>query len=134
MSKLDDSNSLGRVRLGRREFCRTAAGLVAAATTIGCSRASSGSGSEPELVWGQVGIVDGRFQKPRAITIDADDHLYIVDMTARIQVFDRDGKFLRMWQTPTHVNGRPTGLSISRDGLLVVADTHYFRLLFYTRD
>jgi len=47
-------------------------------------------------------------------------------------VFDRDGNFLRVWQTPEHANGRPTGLSVSRDGLLMVADTHYFRVLFYT--
>lgn len=86
------------------------------------------------MVWGRVGITDGRFQKPRAIAIDADDRLYIVDMTARIQVFDPDGHFLRAWSTPVHDNGRPTGLSISRDGLLMVADTHYYRVLFYTLD
>ena len=117
----------------RREFCRGAIGIVVAASTTGCGQAFAGN-DQPELVWGRIGISDGRLQKPRAITIDDEDHLYIVDMTARIQVFDRDGKFLRAWQTPTHVNGRPTGLSISHAGLVMVADTHYYRVLFYTRD
>jgi sugar lactone lactonase YvrE len=85
-----------------------------------------------EVVWGRQGLGNGQFQKPRAIAIDPQDRLYIVDMTARIQVFDADGKFLRSWRTPVATNGRPTGLSIDRGGRLAVADTHYYRVLFYT--
>jgi sugar lactone lactonase YvrE len=117
--------------LGRRQFCRSAAGIVLAAMTGGCM-AQARKEDWAELVWGRIGISHGRFQKPRAIAIDADDRLYIVDMTARIQAFDRDGTFLRAWSTPVHTNGRPTGMSMSRDGLLMVADTHYYRVLFYT--
>jgi streptogramin lyase len=105
-----------------------------AATWLGGCGGSAAAASIPDKVWGQVGITNGRFQKPRAITIDEQDHLYIVDMTARIQVFDADGNFVRVWQTPMHDNGRPTGLSITRDGLVAVADTHYYRVLFYTTD
>ncbi|HVA47640.1 MAG TPA: NHL repeat-containing protein [Pirellulales bacterium] len=85
-----------------------------------------------EKVWGRRGISEGRLQKPRAMAIDGQDHLYIVDMTARIQVFDADGNYLRGWQTPVHSAGRPTGLSFDRRGRLLVADTHYFRLLVYS--
>jgi sugar lactone lactonase YvrE len=87
-----------------------------------------------EAVWGKQGLGNGQFQKPRAIAIDAKDRLYIVDMTARIQVFDADGRFLRSWRTPLAKNGRPTGLSIDRSGRLAVADTHYYRVLFYTTE
>jgi sugar lactone lactonase YvrE len=83
-------------------------------------------------MWGERGIGSGKFQKPRALAIDKQDQLYIVDMTARIQVFTRDGEYLRSWQTPASENGRPTGLSFGRDGNLLVADTHYFRMLVYT--
>jgi DNA-binding beta-propeller fold protein YncE len=85
-----------------------------------------------DVVWGRRGISDGRLQKPRCLAIDAQDRLYIVDMTARIQVFDADGNFIRKWQTPTHENGRPTGVSIDRQGRVLVADTHYYRLLIYS--
>lgn len=94
---------------------------------------SGGEGSL-EKTWGQIGVRDGRFRKPRAMTIDDQDQVYIVDKTARIQVFDRDGNFLRQWQTPEYANGKPTGLSFNREGLLMVADTHYFRVLFYRPD
>jgi DNA-binding beta-propeller fold protein YncE len=76
-------------------------------------------------------LSEGRFYKPRAMAIDAQDQLYIVDMTGRIQVFTREGQFLRGWRTPEVETGKPCGLTIDRDGHLVVADTHYFRVLFY---
>jgi DNA-binding beta-propeller fold protein YncE len=101
------------------------------ATLAGCDREKLTIGTL-QLVWGRLGISDGRFQKPRAMAIDKQDRVYIVDMTARIQVFDADGNFIRSWQTPAHENGRPTGMSIDRDGNLAVADTHYFEVLFYS--
>ena len=97
----------------------------------GCDRDTSSIG-HVESVWGRQGISDGRFQTPRAIAIDRDDLLYIVDKTARIQVFKTDGTFLREWSTPDHANGKPTGLSFDHDGNLMVADTHYFQVFVYS--
>ena len=45
---------------------------------------------QPEVVWGKHGVQDGDLSRPRAIAIDSKDRLYIVDFTARIQVYDRD--------------------------------------------
>jgi hypothetical protein len=104
--------------------------MGAAIALAGCDAVPTGG--QLEKVWGRRGISDGRFQKPRAIAIDAEDRLYIVDMTARIQVFDVDGEFIRSWQTPTHENGRPSGLSINSEGNLLVADTHYAQVLVYS--
>src|SRR5262249_9099480 len=49
-----------------------------------------------------------------------------------IQVFDRDGAYLRGWSTPTIVKGRPAGIAIGNDGNILVADSHYARILVYT--
>jgi sugar lactone lactonase YvrE len=97
----------------------------------GCEDPPEGLGRF-DTIWARRGISDGRFQKPRAMAIDEQDRIYVVDMTARIQVFDTEGKFLRGWQTPAHDVGRPTGLSIDRDGRVLVADTHYYQLLIYS--
>src|SRR5438132_413901 len=79
----------------------------------GCDSASS----RPEVVWGCRGTQPGDFVRPRAAAIDSKDRLYVVDFTARIQVFDRDGNFLNLcWTTPDFRSGRPSGLSIDRDG------------------
>lgn len=92
--------------------------------------------SNPEQVqtWGRRGLGDGRFQKPRAIALDDQQNLYIVDMTGRVQVFDTHGNLLRKWRTPEIKNGKPCGLSISQDQKLMVCDTHYHRILFYELD
>lgn len=117
-------------KIDRRQFARVAASGVLA-TLGGCT--GSAAADQPEKVWGSLGAGKGQFSKPRAIAIDDKDQLYIVDMTARIQVFDVDGNYLRAWQTPEHVNGRPTGLTFDTiDGNLLVADTHYYRVLTYT--
>ena len=117
-------------------------GSVAAVAT-GCVPLGplAGTGSQPDLVWGRRGLSDGRFLKPRAIAIDDNDDLYIVDTTGRIQVFDADGNRKRGWKTPQTKNGRPTGLAVQPSPVragggsrLLVADTHYYRMLAYSLD
>ncbi|TWU07725.1 NHL repeat-containing protein [Stieleria varia] len=125
-----------RRRLNRRQWLSHSL-LAGAACSLASGCVPMGSGDVPDLVWGRRGQSDGRFLKPRAITIDRRDRLYIVDTTGRIQVFDADGNQQRVWKTPETANGRPTGLSIRYadnidDDCLLVADTHYYRTLVYT--
>jgi sugar lactone lactonase YvrE len=89
--------------------------------------------AKPQLVWGKRGVRDGELARPRAIAIDGEDRLYIVDFTARIQVFDRDGRFVGpCWTTPDYRDGRPSGLGIDRDGNLIVSDSHYHCVRIYS--
>lgn len=100
--------------------------------------AGCGSSPEtPELVWGKRGLQPGDFIRPRAITMGTNDQgqeeLYVVDFAGRIQVFDLDGKPLRLWKTPSIENGRPAGLGWSKKRQqLIVADSHYQQILIYT--
>lgn len=122
--------------IDRRRFGQTlaACGLASAASYfVGCTpSAAANDFGELDLAWSRQGLAPGRLQKPRAMAIDAQDRIYIVDFTARVQVFDPDGKFLLGWKTPASKDGRPTGISIDADGTVMVADTHYYRVLFYT--
>ena len=106
--------------------------LLLLVSLAGCSDPTAPSG-KLEKVWGRRGLTEGRFQTPRAMAIDRDDNLYVVDKTGRIQVFTSDGEYLRGWRTPQIENGKPCGLAIDHDENVVVADTHYFRVLFYTK-
>lgn len=119
--------------LAHRTYLLLAVAVAAVGCGGGCGGPSDSIGRFDTL-WGRRGISEGRLQKPRAMAIDAEDRIYIVDMTARIQVFDTDGRFLHGWQTPDHENGKPTGLSIGIDGHVLVADTHYYQLLVYSPD
>ena len=96
----------------RRRFLGVLA-ASSAAPLVGCGL---GIGSYPEKVWGVHGTRPGWLHKPRVAAFDAEDRLYIADLTDRIQVFDRDGTFLRHWRTPDlNVDG-PSGLSVDRLG------------------
>jgi DNA-binding beta-propeller fold protein YncE len=106
---------------------------LAVATVAGCDSDEHRIG-RLIAVWGWHGISEGRLQKPRAMAIDRQDQIYVVDYTAHIQVFKTDGTYLRGWYTPIHDAGRPTGISIGNDGNVLVPDTHYFRVLVYSPD
>jgi hypothetical protein len=48
--------------------------------------------------WGQPGSAPGQFNLPHAIVIDRKNNIYVGDRSnRRVQVFDTDGKFLRMF-------------------------------------
>ncbi len=48
--------------------------------------------------WGEKGTAPGQFNLPHAIAIDRNNNVYVGDRTnRRIQVFDTEGKFLRMF-------------------------------------
>ena len=101
----------------------------ALAALAGCDELG---GQAPEKVWGIHGSKPGWINKPRVAAFDRDDHLYLADLTDRIQVFDREGNYLRGWRTPDFNVDGPSGLTIDRLGRLLVADTHFYRVLVYS--
>ena len=127
-----ESRLTRRQMLGSSARTLAAGSLLVSGMAIGCTGSPRGGLRTPDLIWGRKGLSDGRLMKPRAMTIDGEDRIFLVDMTGRIQAFDREGRFIRIWRTPETAQGRPTGLGIAQDGSLMVADTHYFRVLFYT--
>lgn len=115
------------MRLGRRRFLAYAGAVCLA----GCGSASVRR-KEPSLTWGGPGRRNGEFIKPRAIG-EREGEVFVIDMTGRIQVFSEDGRFLRLWSVPESENGTPTSLAFDGEGNLVVPDTHYHRMLRYSR-
>jgi hypothetical protein len=72
--------------------------------------------------WGEPGTGPGQFRTPHAIAVDRNNHIYVGDRgNRRVQVFDTDGKLLRMFTIDVPpapgtkpVNGNtPTGQAFS---------------------
>ncbi len=106
---------------------------LAAAPLAGCDAEGEGAESSAERVWGVHGTKDGWLHKPRVAAFDGEDQLYLCDLTDRVQVFDRDGRFLRAWRMPgLNVDG-PSGLTVDRHRRVLVADTHFYRVMVYSR-
>jgi DNA-binding beta-propeller fold protein YncE len=100
----------------------------------GCARTAPPEGLSPIRSLGGPGSEEGRFATPRATAWDPRGFIYVVDKTGRIQKFDGDGKYLKAWSTPESEKGRPTGLTVDPKGDLLVADTHYHRVLRYSSE
>lgn len=60
------------------------------------------------LEWGTKGSDEGEFDIPHGITIDKNEHVYVADrQNNRIQVFDKNGKFLRVLKNKDSVPQLP---------------------------
>lgn len=91
-------------------------------------------GPGPDLVWGKRGQLPGDLSRPRAAAVIGDT-LFVVDFTARVQGYDLDGNHTGVTFTPPDFrNGRPSGLGVTRDGNLIVCDSHYHCVRIYTLD
>jgi len=71
----------------------------------------------------------GVFDRPTNAALDSEGNVYVTDtFNARVQVFDADGNFLRMWGKPGTVAGcfmRPKGIAIDRDDHVYVVDAEF---------
>lgn len=102
-------------------------------TTSGCGNQSP-NGRMPEKIFGEQGLGPGQFVYPRAIAVAPDGCVFIVDKTARIQRFSAEGDFEAYWNMPECEAGKPVGLKVDARGRVLVADTHYHRVMIYDRD
>ena len=81
---------------------------------------------ELELSWGEPGIDVGQFMVPHNLAIDEDDRIYVADREShRVQIFDRDGGPLAMWNNVP----RPCGMTMGGDGLLYVGELNGVALM-----
>ena len=122
------NGTMNELTTSRRDWGRGALGLFGLCT-LGIGGCELPAGSAPDSVWGVHGIKPGHLHKPRAAAFDAQDHLYLADLTDRIQVFDRNGNYLQGFRTPDFNVDGPSGLTVDRLGRLLVADTHFYRVL-----
>jgi len=70
---------------------------------------------------------------PRAVTAASDGTVYALDNAGRILVFDADGQTETSWFMPEYSVGKPERLLVTRSGELVIADTHYHRVVIFDR-
>jgi DNA-binding beta-propeller fold protein YncE len=68
------------------------------------------------------------------VAVDAQDNLYVVDMTGRVQKFSSNGVFLLSWQMEQTDLGKPKGMTRDRDGNIIVLEPHYQRVNVFSPD
>ena len=71
------------------------------------------------LDWGRKGDGPGEFNLPHSVAVDAQGLVYVADRSnSRIQVFDANGKFIKMWKSDEL--GIPWAVTLGPDKLLYV--------------
>jgi DNA-binding beta-propeller fold protein YncE len=85
-------------------------------------------------VIGHRGVGVGELNKPRSVAVDAQDNLYAVDMTGRVQKFSSQGQVLLSWQLPQTDLGKPKGMARDKNGNIVVVEPHYQRVNHFAPD
>lgn len=77
---------------------------------------------------GKMGVNPGEFRAPNGVTADKDGNIYVVDTgNSRVQVFNKDGKFLRIINGAKDGKGssifvNPRGIGIDTKGRIYVAN------------
>lgn len=121
-------------RAGQRVMLKVVALWLAFLLAAGCT--SSSSGVEPQLEvrnftsWAMP-VEGSKMPAPRAVHVGLSQEIFVLDNAGRVLVYDAQGKLLRKWWMPEYSVGKPEKICQLRDGRLVVADTHYHRIVFF---
>ncbi len=136
---LDEAACYGKARmndifktLGAGAWPRLAVALALLALIPAC-RDQASKQLKFALVIGSRGHSSGKFNRPRGICYDPDNKLiFVVDWDGRVQKFTLAGKFRGSWIMPAVAKGKPEDLCRSKTGTLLVADTHYSRIVEFS--
>jgi ABC-type Fe3+ transport system permease subunit/DNA-binding beta-propeller fold protein YncE len=125
----------------RNRGLRTSALAVGAMLALAsCSPMASNETAIESKVFSKVQIIGsrgtgvGQFNKPRSLAVDADDNVYVVDMTGRVQKFSSEGTFVCLWQMPQTDKGKPKGMCRDKEGNIIVLEPHYARVNHFSPD
>jgi DNA-binding beta-propeller fold protein YncE len=78
---------------------------------------------------------DGAVQPAvRKLAIDNQGEVLALDTDGRVLVYAPDGSIARQWRMPASKIGKAEGVCVLRDGRIVVADTHYHRVVVFAPD
>jgi ABC-type Fe3+ transport system permease subunit/DNA-binding beta-propeller fold protein YncE len=108
--------------------------ILCVLTVCGCRPREGDNHARVLGMFGTTGKGQCQFIYPRGIELATDGTLYVVDKVGRIQHLKADGEFISDFSMPLVEAGKPTGLSMSPDGNLYVADTHYHRVMIFSAD
>jgi len=88
-------------------------------TTLNPPNSAPARPPEPQPFFGKEGVGAGHFKDARSIAVDAEGRIYVGEYTGgRIQVFDREGKFVTQWAADPKMPLR--GMTADRRGTVYV--------------
>lgn len=99
--------------------------------STGCGPSDGARRAHAVRVIGFAGRGDGALYQPRGVEALSDGGCLVIDRSGRIQRFDERAGFVGSWWLPEWAEGQPIDLCLTPWGSVLVADTHYARVLEY---
>jgi len=103
----------------------------------GCGERATAAHALPAgiiAIWGMPGRIDGAFVQPRVIDCMPDGEVSVIDRSGRVQFFSESGRFAGKFTVANTEKGYPTGMTVTPDGRIWIAETHAYRVGVYTRE
>lgn len=117
---------------GSRVALRMAALLLALLLGVsGCGRSADDPLEFKTVRTLKMPLEPARFPAPRGMVYGPGDELLVLDDIGRVIRYRPDGQLEKVWWMPDYKIGRPEGIRVLLDGRMVVADTHYHRIVFF---
>jgi iron(III) transport system ATP-binding protein len=104
---------------------------IMAVLVAGCGGRRAPVPFQHEAVWRMAPSETG-IPAPRSLCVATNGELYVLDTIGRVLVYGPSGALARQWSMPETSVGRPEGIVELRDGSMLVADTHYHRLVRFS--
>jgi len=118
---------------------RVALALLSLALLVALGGCGAAKSQEPQLhfadnrAW-MLPSAGQRLPAPRAVAPCRDGGCVVLDDIGRVLRYDAELELHAQWWMPEHAVGRPERVLELRDGRIVVADTHYHRVLFFSAE
>lgn len=122
----------GRLKPGTRVRLTVLGVILAAISLAGCMPAAGGPqievASERRFALPPSGV---KLPQPRNVAVGLNGEMVVLDNAGRVLVYGEAGELLRQWDMPESTVGNPEGNCVLPDGRVVVADTHYHRVVTF---
>ena len=123
-----------RIQRGDRVVVKLLTLLLLMTSLAGCFvGASSPLSVKNETTW-QMPPEGARVPAPRGMTVSPENEYLVLDNVGRVLVFDENGDLKKQWWMPEYSVGKAEGICVLKDGRIVVADTHYHRVIFFDHE
>lgn len=68
---------------------------------------------------------------PRSVAAGLNEEIAVLDTAGRVLIYTADGELKRQWKMLDVSVGKPEGITVLKDGRIVVCDTHYHRIVYF---